>query len=129
VLINEAVNKAKGAVMIEGAIFVKAAEEAGYSVRSYSGRAMYGKKCVGIDVEQGINEAQVAADIMVSAAGMDPEDSAGSIVERLIDFQSAFSAMRSDSMGLGIIIYFPRMEWEDSFNSDREEEEEEEELD
>jgi hypothetical protein len=61
--------------------FVEKIREAGYEPRSYSGRGMFGKVCVGVDLDR--NDRG--------------EDLPGGASE--------------DSMGLGYIMYWPHVEW------------------
>ena len=68
------------------------------SLRSYSGRGMYGKECLGIDCE---NANSVIED--AGAAGI--------------------KGARTDSMGLGAIVYWPKLEVPDDFRDDDDEEE------
>lgn len=58
--------------------------------RSYSGRAMFGKRCVGFSCRSLGDMAEAA-----SAMGVN--------FKRL--------GARTDSLGLGVIVYFPRFEW------------------
>lgn len=66
----------------------EAIEAAGYTPRSYSGRAMYGRQCLGTTVP---NVAQAIIDI--GAQGV------------------KFNAPRQDNMGLDYIIYWPDVPW------------------
>jgi hypothetical protein len=68
--------------------------EQGLSVRSYSGRAMYGAECVGVDLE---SIAQLWA--LAQAIGSDE------------DLRDKVSAPTTDSMGLNIIAYWPNLAW------------------
>ena len=60
-------------------------EDAGYEWRSYSGRGMFGKSCVGVTLRNDGELFQLGADV-----GND------------------FGLPTTDSMGLGIIAYWPR---------------------
>lgn len=106
--------------------FKQAAEEAGYEIRSYSGRFMYGEKCVGIVHSE--SAAAVAFKItlaLVSQFGEEWNDkldngevddtdySAIFTTSRLCDFERVFTSAREDSMGLDSIVYFTRLKWED----------------
>lgn len=76
-------------------------EEAGHECRSYSGRAMYGKECLGVDTERSLGT--LIADVMEAMVStVDMED--GHTVSACAD---AFRQMKTDSMGLGTIVYFP----------------------
>lgn len=74
--------------------------DAGYDTRLYSGRGMYGKKCVGFTVDSTRDMFSAIADII------DYLDE-----DILSDFTSVLRYASYDSMGLGLIIYFPRVEW------------------
>ena len=75
-------------------------EDIDIDCRSYSGRAMYGKECLGIDVDRlGLFIASVITGMQDVHMETDP-DLAGAVAE-------AFEGMRTDQMGLGTIIYFP----------------------
>lgn len=77
-------------------------EMAGYETRTYSGRGMYGKECLAFTVDGREGRASsfaVAADLMDAAieAGED-------FIEPLIE---AMRGIRTDSLGLGTVFYFP----------------------
>ena len=76
-------------------------EMAGYETRSYSGRGMYGKECLAFTVDGRAEEFAVAADLMNAAldAGEDFV-----VVEPVL---AAMRGIRTDSMGLGTVFYFP----------------------
>mgnify|MGYP003395646932 CR=1 FL=1 len=74
---------------------VAAINGAGYKARSYSGRFMYGKECLGVTLSRGQSETDFVLDI----AEFDPT------VAQLLRHPT------SDAMGLGIIIYWPSIEW------------------
>ena len=68
---------------------IDALEDAGYDPCAYSGRGMYGKECVALRGDN-INLWEVARSL--------PED-------------LNVPEPRTDSMGLGIVIYWPSYEW------------------
>lgn len=71
----------------------------GYSPRSYSGRGMYGKECVGIVTEQRLTSA--LAELIL---GCEDLDQAAELVERVA----------TDNMGRdSIILYWPHIKWSD----------------
>lgn len=72
-------------------------DEGSYSVRSYSGRAMYGKSCFGVDVDS----IKDMLKIMLILAS-DTEGLEDGWLHDLAD------NARTDSMGMGQIIYFPK---------------------
>lgn len=73
--------------------------------RSYSGRAMYGKRCIAVEVSE-------PADLVKIAFW------AGQAYGEQLDGEDFLRGMRSDSLGLGMIYYWPEHEW----NSDTMEE-------
>ena len=86
-------------------------EDAGIECRSYSGRAMYGRQCLGVEVDS-------LGELFVSVLeGVEGEDDTQ-------DLQRAFRDMRTDSMGLGVVVYFPSV----PFVGDDEEEDEDHEC-
>lgn len=90
--------------------FVDALREAGHEPISYSGRAMYGKKCVGV-VHDG-SAMKIAGDL-VSVLFYENSDS-----ESLRELSGILEESREDSMGLKSIVYWPCVEWEDSFDEE-----------
>ena len=74
---------------------------------AYSGRAMYGRYCLGLPVE---NFTQ-AAEFFVNLAEEDA-DTARSLARN----------MRTDSLGLGLIVYFPAFESGDHWSNEDEDE-------
>lgn len=79
--------------------FREVIEEVGYETRSYSGRGMYGKECLAFECDSG-DELKAVAEIVASCA---EEDQA----EAVKNFKTA----KTDGMGLGVVIYFPRLLW------------------
>lgn len=78
--------------------FFEAARNVG-KVRDYSGRGMYGKRCLAIEVSRGAAFA-LAADLMEEVH----EDN----IQALADL---FRNARTDSLGLDEVVYFPEVEW------------------
>ncbi len=92
-------------------------ENADMPVRSYSGRGMFGKECLGVEVSS-TREVFIAVLVAIgenypSAEGNDTTD-----------LQEAFESMKTDSLGNDMIVYFERV----PFFSAEDESEEEEEL-
>jgi hypothetical protein len=69
---------------------IDALQNAGYKPRSYSGRGMFGKTCVGVS--------------------LDSESDLWYMTRELIDIDG-LHAPHTDSLGLGIIAYWPRVAW------------------
>ena len=78
-------------------------EKCEYRVRSYSGRRMYGKECLGVDTERDGLGALVASVIMEIAGT--PDDCYAP--ELVVEVQDAFRRIQHDQMGTGEIYYFP----------------------
>ena len=100
---------------------VEVIEEAGFEARSYSGRAMYGRDCVGVELDRGDSGFSLAAKLCAAAPDCLSEEDA-------LDFVDGLSRLdvREDSMGLGGIVYFPRVDWPEDLSPDGEEDEDEE---
>jgi hypothetical protein len=93
------------------------AENAGLRVQSYSGRGMLGKYCLGIS---GQSVHRIYADLFFAMA-----QNTGAGDEDRLDTEEIAEAMmsaRDDSLGRGIILYFPTVEFyddgEDELESD-----------
>ena len=67
-----------------------------FDVRAYSGRGMYGQQCVGVDTNSYGDLMRIAT--LLVGAGIDPHDVAG-----------LGDALRTDSMGMGVILYWPSL--------------------
>ena len=94
------------------------------TIRSYSGRGMYGKTCVAItgsmsDCQRVIAEVlkEAAQSVFDDAINLDnpdcnaatqavyeKNDQLSALIEKLVNFSW-------DSMGLDVVVYWPRMEW------------------
>ena len=68
-------------------------QDAGYEARSYSGRGMYGKECVGVTCD---NQVDLLFDMMDHASRTQIKQLKG---------------CKTDSMGRSIIVYWPSVEW------------------
>lgn len=90
----------------------------GFSIRRYSGRAMYGSYCLGIDVERGVSAASVAFRLALELTSMGEDD----LLEDLASVEWS-----EDNMGLGSIVYASSYRWPDGVREDDEDENEEEE--
>lgn len=74
------------------------------SVRSYSGRGMFGKNCLGVTCR---NPAETMGKIVQGLLLNDPEGEYELVVERMLNNVSY------DSMGYDSILYFPSIKWEE----------------
>ena len=70
--------------------------------RSYSGRGMFGRECLGI---VGKTVADVTADLFDGLDALDLPDSDAAYRE----VSAALRASRTDSMGMDVIVYFPEI--------------------
>lgn len=93
-----------------------ACESMGYQARSYSGRGMYGRACLGIEVPRGISTSSLAFKLAIELKAIGAEDAIDFLMNR---------DWNQDSMGLGSIIYIPSLSWEDEEESEEENVEEE----
>ncbi len=97
---------------------------AGFETRSYSGRGMYGRRCVGVVVENlGSFIADTISEIVDRLAYMSEEEredhNPATEMEQVV---RAFRNMKTDNMGMDIIVYFPEEEWKDDEKEDDDEE-------
>lgn len=77
-------------------------DDMGVEYRSYSGRAMYGEECLGIDCDR--NEAaSIPAKLVLELMAADEREAAETV---------AMAQIRTDSMGMGQIVYFQDIKWE-----------------
>ncbi len=80
--------------------FYKILTERGADVRAYSGRFMFGKRCIGVSIDS--NAYGLIAECV---AVIEDEQ------ERL-ELVKIFRNTKEDSLGLGSIIYWPNMLWD-----------------
>lgn len=97
-------------------------ENAGLDPQSYSGRGMYGLRCLSFSLDRDEN---------VSDAFLDLAEALSYYVQENpdIEFEDAiqeFKGAKTEAMGMGEVVYFPKIEWEDD---DDEFEEDEEDFD
>lgn len=91
----------------------------GCTVRSYSGRGMYGRGCPGLEVSRECSVDMLSIGLMLARAAFadtvvySPTESAHTrsiaLLEKLDALQMQTMGMRSDSMGLGMIYYWPNV--------------------
>ena len=98
---------------------IDAAESAGYEWRWYSGRAMYGELCFAITPDKSDSSIKVVLTLvyellnsrMWELTDMDEDgndDCVLAVPEDIVaEVTSALEAARTDTMGLGEIIYWP----------------------
>ena len=95
-------------------------EMAGYKTQSYSGRGMYGKQCLGVQVDDSVfqfyaNVIEQAADEIVSRLDDEHDDAVYDVLEEV---GKMLRRTRSDSLGLSTIIYWPSIPWEEDNGAD-----------
>lgn len=81
---------------MDAKMLIDVIENAGFDARSYSGRGMYGKECVGYTCDD-------PTDSMLDII----EDHEGDIAELI----QTLRRMRTDNMGMSYICYFPNIKW------------------
>lgn len=75
-------------------------EAAGYVTRPYSGRGMSGRECLSITLVNGDQMGRFFADVMEEVR----DEYEGHVAD-------AFRKMRSESLGKGVVVYFPGVEF------------------
>jgi hypothetical protein len=73
--------------------------------RSYSGRAMFGKECVGVVVGGDVSSFQLGAAIAAAFVDLDEDEALDNIADL------AGLRVCEDNMGRDTIVYFPQVEW------------------
>ncbi len=81
-------------------------EDAQYEPRAYSGRAMYGDQCLAVTTDSASEAATVILDVIQACA----ENGTKEDVIELVDL---LRGSRSDSMGRGVVVYWPDIAWSD----------------
>ena len=76
----------------------------GFETRSYSGRWMYSKKCLGVDVSRGVMGIFIA-DVLDALRSRVSGNDFDAVSE-------GFRNMSTDSRGLSMIFYFPGIPFE-----------------
>lgn len=79
-------------------------DEMGIEYRSYSGRGMYGDECLSVDCDRG-EAASIPAKLVLELMAAGEREAAETV---------ALAQIRTDSMGLGQIVYFQDIKWERS---------------
>lgn len=107
----------------EKSLFQNLVEDAGHTCRSYSGRGMYGKQCLGVVVTTSIGH--FVADLFEQMEVVVREYEEDHISDVCEAAYSAFATMQTDSMGMDTIVYFTDVEYVDDGEVEDEEVEEE----
>lgn len=91
-------------------------ESENFYPRSYSGRGMYGKTCLGIVVRGGMNIGEVvAAWTDYIREDMRHNSNVRQNIDRLESLSNALGSMSWDNMGLDTIVYFTQVPWSEEF--------------
>lgn len=88
--------------------------------REYSGRGMFGRKCVAVDVREG-SAARVVCMIISELTSSDfvdecPEGDEFWLADRVAELCEALQYVKQDSMGLGTVIYWPNIQESETDN-------------
>ena len=89
-------------------LVIDAIRDAGYTVRKYSGRFMYGRCCVALIVPR--DDEPFSAGVAVGAAWYAATESDTVAL--------ALPRSRTDSMGLDSVVYFPSIDWPEGVDDD-----------
>lgn len=99
--------------------------------RSYSGRGMFGKTCLGFYVAQNVGLLGFAGSVLsglgeeiYSGEGEDTEYDDDRYISCVKEFSDMLQNAQWDNLGLGIVVYFPNVDWKNSYESDASSEEE-----
>lgn len=96
--------------MIDAATFRAIAEQAGYVVRCYSGRGMFGRQCVAIDETE--NGVPVLVQDLMTMAGALALYGVGTYDVDHDTMLDVLADAETDNMGIGIVVYWPSIAWE-----------------
>jgi len=89
-----------------------------YAPQSYSGRAMYGKECVGVRIRRDQSEFEFFADLLETADSQ--SDGEDELSDNVNEIAKLMRRAKTDSFGLDTILYFPRIEWVDDSEDEEE---------
>lgn len=99
---------------------VDAFENAGADCQKYSGRGMYGKECLAVQFDG--SPVTIVLEAVEYFANTLSADEA---VDQICEFMQMLKSPSQDSMGLGSVMYWPHIKWENG--EDKEEDSEDEE--
>jgi len=100
--------------------FKEIVSDAGYELESYSGRGMYGALCASLRLSVDERPYQVMAKITESALSLKDEwttkySATKNVVSSEVDdWLKLMEQTKTDSLGLGIVIYWTCMTWSES---------------
>lgn len=87
-------------------------EEAGYTPYSYSGRGMYGDRCVGFTVDKDIGIFRAIANLIRESIFLDNCSNGEHYRSDQLLTAIELGNVKTDNMGLDTVVYFPRVTWE-----------------
>lgn len=88
-------------------------ENAGFEPQDYSGRAMYGNRCLGITCDNPVSMIAKILSEALQTLSSEPL-SIDQVVSEFEDLARQLESPRMDNMGLDIIVYWPHISWEDN---------------
>lgn len=89
-------------------LLIDAIRDAGYTARKYSGRGMYGARCVALIVPR--DDDPFSAGVAVGREA--------NAVADLNKVAFSLPHSRSDSLGMDTIVYFPSLDWPEGVDDD-----------
>lgn len=92
-------------------------ENAGYEVRSYSGRGMYGVECLDATISPS-NVGQLIADVIDAVIELTESIPDSDGPTNVDDVSKAFKSFRQDSMGYDVIVYWEKVKFFDEDESE-----------
>jgi hypothetical protein len=99
--------------------FLELVEETEFTARSYSGRAMYGARCIAVEIGRDETSEAFVAAMCMAVVETAEEDMMTSELEHLYRFMQN---TRQDNMGLDTIIYWPHvLDWPEGRDEDDDE--------
>jgi len=75
-----------------------------FKTRSYSGRGMYGKECLGVECNDIKDIVYELVDYILATSEMSYENN--------VSIKRSVRNLCTDQLGLGMIVYFPNVEFE-----------------
>jgi hypothetical protein len=91
--------------------FAQILVDADLEPRDYSGRGMYGKKCLGFVIERNDSPLRAFGGMLASLSSLN----GARVKSDLSDLSELMLEACEDSMGLGTIVYFPKVKWDDAY--------------
>jgi hypothetical protein len=79
--------------------FQELLEDAGFDTMEYSGRGMFGSKCLAIELSQDETLGRFVSEVIYEAG--EGKDNLSWLSERI-------AMMVTDSLGMGTVVYFPK---------------------